>query len=574
MSVNRLLCILWFCALEENILATHDELSQLQIKLEMKASPRDKDSISLAEQVRSVELKRGDVASFNFTQPIERNIASSTGSVAWERNAQNVLFIVADDLRSPISGVHMHTPHLNAFAKESLVLTNSHVQQALCSPSRASILFGRRPDTMHLWSRIWGGYEEMRSYCKTCKTIPEAFKDAGYYTIGMGKIFDDGNYLEGAPMNDGFLQDPQSWSDPAFAGENWFYGKDVWTDRHESWQIVDENAAGPCQDSQVRDYAVNWLRALSARNSTQPWFLAVGFRKPHLPFACPDKFYNLYNIKDTKLASNPFAPQDMPSIAWPEDGELLNYYDITATGYTAAINETMDNAKAKELLRGYQACVSYLDHNVGVLLNELKLLGNWNSTIIVFLSDNGFKLGEHGLWAKRTNFYPDTRAPMMLRIPELTDGGVVSDALVEHVDLMSTLLDAAGFNPPAICSENHSWRFTHCTEGRSFLKLASNPAATWKNSSFSQVDRSSLQYMGYSMNTNTKLRFTAWVDFDNVALTTNFSMTGEGCGFELYNHSTDPHENDNLAYRSGYSILVQELFQQLKLGWRATNTLI
>mmetsp|Transcript_66375 Transcript_66375/g.126456 ORF Transcript_66375/g.126456 Transcript_66375/m.126456 type:complete len:164 (-) Transcript_66375:121-612(-) len=163
---------------------------------------------------------------------------------------------------------------------------------------------------------------------------------------------------------------------------------------------------------------------------------------------------------------------------------------------------------------------------------------------------------------------------MMLRIPELTDGGVVSDASVEHVDVMATLLGAAGLNPPPICSQNQSWMIRYCTEGRSFLDLASNPWASWKNASFSQFDRDDRQYMGYSMNTNTKLRFTAWVDFDNVAFTTNFSMTGEGCGFELYNHSTDPHENDNLAYRSGYGILVQELFQQLKLGWRATNTLI
>mmetsp|Transcript_19019 Transcript_19019/g.35508 ORF Transcript_19019/g.35508 Transcript_19019/m.35508 type:complete len:574 (-) Transcript_19019:105-1826(-) len=573
MSVNRLLCILWFCALEENILATHDELSQLQIKLEMKASPRDKDSISLAEQVRSVELKRGDVASFNFTQPIERNIASSTGSVAWERNAQNVLFIVADDLRSLISGVHMHTPHLNAFAKESLVLTNSHVQQALCSPSRASILFGRRPDTMHVWDASQTA--QLRNYCKTCKTIPELFKDAGYYTIGMGKVFDDGGGGEVLP--DTVQQDEESWSDPSFAGENWFYGEptesDPRTPAYSAWEIVDESETGPLQDSQVRDHAVKWLRTLAERNTTKPWFIAVGFRKPHLPFTCPDEFYNLYSVNDIQLASNPFAPPDMPPIAWTYQ-EILKWNDVKATAYTGAINETLNECKAKELVRGYQACISYHDYNVGTLLNELKALGHWEDTIILFWSDHGYKLGEHGGWAKSMNFHLDTSAPIILRVPGLTDGGVVSDALVEHVDVMATLLGAAGLNPPPICSQNQSWMIRYCTEGRSFLDLASNPWATWKNASFSQFDRDDRQYMGYSMNTNTKLRFTAWVDFDNVAFTTNFSMTGEGCGFELYNHSTDPHENDNLAYRSGYGILVQELFQQLKLGWRATNTLI
>jgi len=549
MSIQSLLCTLCFCALQENILATHDEIGLLQTKLETnkletKASHRDKD-----------------------------------GTGGRDRNARNVLFIIADDLRSLNSGlnpdaVHMHTPHLKAFMNESLVLTNSHAQQAQCAPSRASVLFGRRPDTMHVWSTsLMTDSFRIRRYCKTCKTIPGVFKHAGYYAIGMGKIFDD-NLHDFLGRPDPLLQDAQSWSDPAFAGENWFYGEDACgnLDQSSSWRIVDENLTGPCQDSQVRDYAVSQLRALTTRNTTQPWFLAVGFRKPHLPFACPDKFYNLYNREDAKLASNPFAPQGMPSIAW-RDYEIPKYYDIQAAGYTGAINETLDHGKAKELVRAYQACVSYLDHNVGVLLNELKALGHWNSTIIVFWSDHGYKLGEHGGWAKSMNFHLDTSAPIILRVPGLTDGGVVSNALVEHVDLMATLLDAAGFNPPEICSENQSWMMSYCTEGRSFLKLVSNPAVTWKNSSFSQINRDSLQYMGYSMNTNTKLRFTAWVDFDNVALTTNFRMTGEDCGFELYNHSTDPHENFNLAYQSGYEILVQELFLQLKLGWRATSTL-
>jgi len=571
MSLASSLCILLFSALEEGIFATHDEMCLLQTKLEIKASHSDKRGVTFAEE--SVELQ---------AEPEGHHFGiKSTGlsSRKQRRLTKNVLFIVADDLRPLISGLnpeaaHMHTPHLNAFLKESLVLTNSHAQQALCAPSRASVLFGRRPDTMHVWNAEDTG--NMRAYCKTCKTIPQMFKDAGYYTIGMGKVFDDGGGGEVLP--DTVQQDKESWSDSSFAGENWFYGEptesDPRTPAYSAWEIVDESETGPLQDSQVRDHAVKWLRTLAERNTTKPWFIAVGFRKPHLPFVCPDEFYNLYDIKNITLADNSFAPRDMPPIAWPPVHEIRMYDEIKDSGYTAAINETMPTGKAKELVRGYQACVSYHDYNVGTVLNELKALGHWEDTIILFWSDHGYKLGEHGGWAKSMNFHLDTSAPIILRVPGLTDGGVVSDALVEHVDLMSTLLDAAGFNPPAICSENHSWRFTHCTEGRSFLKLASNPAATWKNSSFSQVDRSSLQYMGYSMNTNTKLRFTAWVDFDNVALTTNFSMTGEGCGFELYNHSTDPHENDNLAYRSGYSILVQELFQQLKLGWRATNTLI
>jgi len=577
MSPGSLLCILLSSALQESILAAHDEMFLLQTKLEMRASHGDKSGITSAE--KSVELKgEADVVSSNVSQPEERNTASSTGISASKQKTQkrNVLFIIADDVTpSMISTLdadasHMHTPHINALVTESLVLKNSHAQQALCAPSRASVLFGRRPDTMHVWDASQTA--QLRNYCKTCKTIPELFKDAGYYTVGMGKVFDDGGGGEVLPAE--VQQDPQSWSDPAFAGDNWFYG--TTNESHDfSWESVNESANGPLQDSQVRDHAVSWLRALTARNTTQPWFLAVGFRKPHLPFTCPDEFYNLYSVNDIQLASNPFAPPDMPPIAWTYQ-EILKWNDVKATAYTGAINETLNECKAKELVRGYQACVSYHDHNVGTILNELKALGHWNDTIIAFWSDHGFKVGQHGGWAKGMNTHLDTSAPVILRVPGLTEGdrGVVSDALVEHVDLMATLLDAAGLNLPGLCSEKQSWKTNYCTEGHSFLKLASNPNTTWKNSSFSQVNRDSMRYMGYSMNTNMKLRFTAWVDFDNETLTTDFGMTGENCGFELYNHTEDPFENVNLAYQNSSKNLVQELFMQLKLGWRATHTLL
>jgi len=173
---------------------------------------------------------------------------------------KNVLFIVNDDLRPMISDLHpekfgyMHTPNFNAFMRESLVLTNSHVQEAVCSPSRTSVLFGRRPDT----TKVWNLYDNAREVgCANCMTIPGLFKEAGYYTIGMGKIFHDGH----ASNN----QDPQSWSDPAYAGENFFLGEDTYNNGTASWTSVNEKATGQCQDSEVRDHAVTWLRNLTAR---------------------------------------------------------------------------------------------------------------------------------------------------------------------------------------------------------------------------------------------------------------------------------------------------------------------
>lgn len=540
----------------------------------------------------SLSVQRG-IEPLNAGQPVEqaRNFASKTGisTSSWERKHRNVLFIVADDLRPMVSGLnqgapHMQTPNLDSFIKDSLVLANSHAQQSSCTPSRTSLLFGRRPDTMHVWG---DRYANVRAEgCTTCKTIPQLFKDAGYYTVGMGKVF--GDDAKGGP----YVQDPESWSDPAFSGGNWFFGQALRNNFALSWRSVDEKVDGPLQDSQVREHAVSWLHKLTRSNLTQPWFLAVGFRKPHLPFTCPKEFYDLYKYNETRLANNPYAPQDMPPIAHSST-EVNSYKDIKATGYLGAINELLVEYKAKQLVHGYRACVSYLDHNVGVLLSELKTLGQWNDTIIVFWADHGWKLGEHGAWAKETNFYVDTHAPLMLRVPGLTDGGIVSEALVEHVDVMASLLDVAGLNPLPTCPRSQPWLTSECTEGHSFLSLAWSPDATWKNASYSQFDRAGVRneshgldpanigqkahdllYMGYSMTTNRKLRFTAWVDFDEASRRTSFSMDREYCGFELYNHSIDPDENRNLAYQSGYKTLVQELFMQLKLGWRATSTLL
>jgi len=294
--------------------------------------------------------------------------------------------------------------------------------------------------------------------------------------------------------------------------------------------------------------------------------------------------------------------------------------------FTGAINATLEDGKAREEVRAYQAGVSYMDHCVGSVVAALKQQGRprvssslWEDTVVLFWSDHGWKLGQHGAWSKHTNFRTDTHAPVMLRVPGLTDGGLVSDALVEHVDLMPSLLDAAGLGTPPLCPEAEPWLTDFCSEGISFLPLASEPNKVWKNASYSQYPRqlaSATPLMGYSMHvkvvsqqaaptpsqppvanlaaaaaaaatqealqrdppatvtSSNMLRFTAWVDFDAATNTTNFTMTKSSkCAFELYDHGSDPDENVNLAgaYTSdAMAAKVQGLFQQLRAGWRAT----
>eukprot|EP00468_Gymnochlora_sp_CCMP2014_P008037 CAMPEP_0167754904 /NCGR_PEP_ID=MMETSP0110_2-20121227/8531_1 /TAXON_ID=629695 /ORGANISM="Gymnochlora sp., Strain CCMP2014" /LENGTH=512 /DNA_ID=CAMNT_0007640839 /DNA_START=19 /DNA_END=1558 /DNA_ORIENTATION=+ len=484
-----------------------------------------------------------------------------------KKKPMNVLFIANDDLIPMIKALdpkkysYMHTPNLDEFTKHSLVLKNSHVQQAVCSPSRTSLLFGRRPDTTKVYDLITNTREVA---CKDCITIPGIFTESGYFTVGMGKIFHDGIASN--------FSDPQSWTDlnGTTTYHNYFEG--IRRYHNVSSYNVDEEKTGQIQDSQVRDHAVSWLRNLSRRDSDKPWFVAVGFRKPHLSFASPSRFFDLYPEDEIKLANNPYAPRDMPEIATPL-GNSKNYPDVAATGFKGHINETLVNWKAKEEVRAYQAGVSYTDYNIGVVLDELKALGHWNDTIIVFWGDHGYKLGQHGAWCKHTNFQTDTNTPLMIRIPGRTEGGIVSDALVEHVDIMATLVEAAGLENVETCPEEKPWTVRRCTEGQSFLKLIDNPDAPWKNASYSQFPRdpgAPRSYMGYSMTTDKKLRFTAWVDFNETTSTTTFSMNGPRCGFELYDHNIDPDENTNLAYRSEYKEMVAKLFGQLKAGWRAT----
>jgi iduronate 2-sulfatase len=278
----------------------------------------------------------------------------------------------------------------------------------------------------------------------------------------------------------------------------------------------------------------------------------------------------------------------MPPVAYASY-ELQNFPDVAATNFTGKINETLVDWKAREEVRAYQAGVSYTDSNIGAVLDELKAVGHWKDTIVLFWGDHGWKLGQHGAWAKHTNFFCDTNTPLMLRVPGITDGGMLSHALVEHVDIMATLVEAAGLPPVPTCPEHEPWKISRCTEGQSFLPLLSSKSNRmhWKNASYSQYPRINVkdsrgvpvpQIMGYSMNTDKGMRFTAWVEFDGVKNQTNWNMHNcsfhynkmDNCGVELYDHNSDPDENRNLAYLEDYKESVAQMLQQLKAGWRST----
>ena len=482
---------------------------------------------------------------------------------------KNVLFLVSDDLRPQLgsyngkyapSSVHprMHTPNLDKLASKSLLLKRAYVQQAICAASRTSFLTGRRPDTTHVYDLVtyW------RDVGGDFTTIPQYFKNNGYTSAGMGKIFHPGD----ASNND----DPVSWSLP------YFQPKNTWETMEHSWLAVpdDQLANKPLGDAQIATQAITTLRQLApaAKSGDKPFFLAVGFQRPHLPFVFPASVLKHYPPDSVKLPDNDYAPVNMPRIAWANYGEIRKYHDIFALNLTGRPNTTMPDQVVKDLRRAYYSAVTYVDELIGTILDELERLGVANDTVISFIGDHGWQLGEHGEWCKHTNFDVATHAPMMLHVPGMTDSGIVSEKLTEFVDLFPTLVEATGHPPLPLCPEN-SAMIRDCHEGISLLRLIKYPNASWKNASFSQYPRRPWkskvsEVMGYTITTN-NYRYTEWAKFHlRPVYKPDWNTL---LGVELYDHTKDPDENHNMADDPSYAMIKQELSQQLHAGWRQSS---
>jgi arylsulfatase A-like enzyme len=294
-------------------------------------------------------------------------------------------------------------------------------------------------------------------------------------------------------------------------------------------------------DGALADMAVTALRNLKQKN--QPFFLAVGFIRPHLPFVSPSKYWRLYNPAKIPLAPNPFRPKGAPEYAVLEGGELRSYENVPR-GH-------LPDDLARRLKHGYYAAVSYMDAQVGRVLDELDRLGLRDNTIIILWGDHGWKLGEHDAWCKHSNVENDTRAPLLLSVPGMKNAGKRTDALVEFVDIYPTLADLAGLPLP-----QH-------LEGASFRPVLDDVNRPWKAAVFSQYPRpaGNKRLMGYTMRTD-RYRFTAWLGRDDHSKVD---------AVELYDHQPDPQENTNVATRPENAALVKELMAKLTAGWKSAS---
>lgn len=461
---------------------------------------------------------------------------------AAESTKLNVLFIAVDDLRPELNcygATHIKSPHLDKLAAAGTKFNRAYCQQAVCSPSRTSLLTGLRPDS----TKVYDLQTHFRTIIPDVVTLPQHFKGHGYHTESMGKIYHGG------------LDDAASWSVPSWTARP---ARDQQTANKTPDELQraarQNNQTKPAAkrgppwespavadnelfDGQMAEHAVERLQALAKQD--QPFFLAVGFLKPHLPFIAPKRYFDLYDPRQIKLADNPYHPKGSNQYTLTNSGELRNYEGMPKG------NEPINDETARQLKHAYYACVSYLDANVGVLLNELDRLKLRDKTVVILWGDHGWKLGEHGEWCKHSNVENDTRVTLLLDAPGIKDGQS-TDSFAEFVDIYPTLCELAGLPRPA-----------HL-EGTSLVPLLKDPAAQVKTAAFSQYPRGNV--MGYSIRTG-RYRLTRWVNRQNI---------DSEVAVELYDHQSDPAENTNVA--ADHPQLVKELTQQLKSGWRGARS--
>ena len=456
----------------------------------------------------------------------------------------NVLLIAADDLR-PQLGCYgypqMITPNLDALARRGMVFRRAYCQASTCRASRLSLLTGMRPDSTGIHTN---GGPLFRKRFPDLVTLPQAFKNNGYHSRSLGKIF------HGAFKVRSTWNDRQSWSEPEWwPGPRYYYtpqgiasarqvfarkqpnNVDDWVNHFvlgQSWEAPDV-ADNVLYDGQVADRAIESLRELRDR----PFFLAVGFLKPHLPFIAPKKYWDLYPADQVKVADNQHPPHHAPAYTTTPWGHPRTYTDVPDQG-------PMPEELVHTLTRGYAACVSYVDAQVGRVLAELESLGLQDNTIVVFWGDHGFHLGENGVWGKTTNLELGTRVPLMISAPGIKPATHATDALVELVDIYPTLCELAGLPLP-----DHG-------EGRSMVPLLQNPQQPWKPFALSQFPRGGV--MGRSLRSD-RWRFTQWAN------------KNKAVAWELYDHENDPAENHNLAGKPEHRELVEQFKQRIDSEW-------
>jgi arylsulfatase A-like enzyme len=451
----------------------------------------------------------------------------SASKVINKTEKPNILFIAVDDLKPWIATFgdeHAKTPGMDRLASEGIVFQNSYCQQAICAATRASLMTGMRPDK----TRVWDLQTDLRQVNPNVVTLPQYFKSNGYETAGMGKIY----HMESA----GPGHDAPSWSIPyrdpkcpvyALPNERNAAGKGKAT---ECADVPDDTY----HDGKMTGMAIQMLDSLS--KGKKPFFLAVGFLKPHLPFVSPKKYWDLYKRDEFEIAPFQKKALNSPDVAYHVSGELKSYTDIPQfDSYSEKELDHLPADKQKELIHGYYAAMSYTDAQIMQLLNELDRLDIRKNTIIVLWGDHGWHLGDHGLWNKHTNFEQATHTLLMMSIPG-KKAGIKPIATCEFVDIFPTLCDLTKIPVPKYL------------DGKSLVPAINNPEVEIKSYAISQYPRGK-GIMGYSIRTQ-RFRYTEWI---SGGFRTNLTYDPKlVVASEMYDYEKDPLETENIVAKPEY----------------------
>ncbi len=511
----------------------------------------------------------------------------------------NILFIAIDDLRPEIGSYGSDlavTPHLDAFADNGLQFSRAYCQEAICSPSRASLMTGARPDTIN----VIENYTYFRDANPDIVTLPQHLITKGYETVHAGKIYHgkfndlelswsrqpahDKLALKGPTAKGGYALPENraiAAANKAYAAANYAPEARGGLGNGPAYEnAVPDNAY---IDGFNTDLAIATLHDLVETDPDKPFFLGLGFSRPHLNWVAPKRYWDLYDPENVPLATQTKAPENGAAMGLHTSFELRTRHGISKDG-------PIGPELATTLKHSYLACVSYVDAQIGRMIDALDESGLRDNTIIIIWSDHGWHLGEMGIWGKATNYEIGTRVALMIDTPDLpaTTRGATSDALVELIDMYPTLCELAGVALP-----DH-------LEGTSFVPLLAEPNRPWKSAAFSQFPNPALRewaanplsqgsretffgpliekveariiaqqgdkwdrdlfenrLMGYAMRTD-RYRFVIWKDHTDPTVDPVF--------FELYDHDKDPTETKNIADQNPG--IVQQLVAQFNTGWR------
>lgn len=425
---------------------------------------------------------------------------------AFSADRPNVLFIAVDDLRPELACYgkqHIHSPNIDRLAATGVLFERAYCMVPTCGASRASLMTGIRPARHRFVSYLARADKDAPGIT----TFNTQFRKNGYYTVSLGKVFHHAS------------DSAEGWSEPAWRTKDipWYRNpanhelhtrrqKQGTRKRGPAWESADV-ADSAYADGVIAERAITDLRRL--KDQDEPFFLAVGFLKPHLPFIAPKKYWDLYDPEKIQLPDNYHVPIDAPKESIHSSGEMRAYAGIPTKG-------PVSDDTARNLIHGYYACVSFADAQIGKLLDELDRIQLAENTIVVLWGDHGWNLGEHTLWCKHSCYETSMQIPLIVRAPSI-NGGQRRSGITESIDLYPSLCELAGLPLP-----DH-------LQGRSFASLMKDPDAAWKSAAVGRFQN------GDTIRTDA-FRFTEYTD-----------KNGKRTSRMLYDHNSDPHETVNVA---------------------------